>query len=57
MVSTRRITASTSDLHRTKHQVLAPRTMTPILVSEAPFLLLVFLFGMGALITDLLNRL
>jgi hypothetical protein len=31
--------------------------MTPILVSEAPFFLLVFMFGMGALITVLLSRL
>jgi len=30
--------------------------MTPILVSEAPFLLVTFLLGMGALITALLNR-
>jgi hypothetical protein len=57
VVSKGRLSQITLDVLGSEYQVLAPRIMTPILVSEAPFFLLVFMFGMGALITVLLSRL
>ncbi len=57
LVSTGRFSEIPLDVLGSKYQVLAGLSLTEILVSEAPFLLLVFWIGIGALVTTLMNKL
>ena len=57
LVSTGRFSEIPLDVPGSEYQVLARLSLTEILVSEAPFLLLVFWIGIGALVTTLMNKL
>src|SRR6266699_3191273 len=57
LVSTRRFSEGSLHLHRAEHQVLARLSLIEIMVSETPFLLVVFWIAIGLLVTTLMKKL